>query len=244
MRRLVSSWTNTLTSLGFKRIKAKNRRQTDQRHHKSRMETLEERRMLAGDVIQDDVVRPEWVLTGWEENDTPEQFQVATEYTNEGNAVAVISLVDGLEEYDGTRQELTLELQLGQFAIATQEVGIDLAEQDFRDKFLAQRIEIARAELDSISSAEGADWLARIDATGQFTDLRPKEGAADSVRQDAIRGAAGRLAAIAKRNATSSDVLEDRGNRLSYYRAVSFAAREAEALRAGADSKSQDRNAH
>ena len=71
MRRHAHSWRTLSTKLGFKRGIRRSSRHGADRSRRSRIETLEARQMLAGDL-------PEYVLAGWEDDDTPEQFIVST----------------------------------------------------------------------------------------------------------------------------------------------------------------------
>lgn len=202
MRRFPSSWTNTLTSLGFKRTTKK--RPKSQRN--SRVENLEPRQMLSGDGLVEPL-RPEWVLAGWEENDTPEQFHIATEYGELGNAVAVITLDEQRDEYDGSLQELNLELRLGGTVLATQTVEIDLAEAGFREAFLSERIRNAEAEGNLEEAATLSAWIA--DGTKDAQSLRENTAG---------------LWSVALREAEAGDLLTTRSAALEVYRVAIDAA--------------------
>ncbi len=240
MRHTPNSWTDsTLTALGFRRLSSKERRRrAAQRGRRLRVETLEERRVLDG--AAEELVRPEWVLASRGDDDTTEQYSVSTEYSAQG-AVAVVALKPGLESYDVSLQELVLELRLGKTVVSTQTVAIDLAETDFRGAFLADRVRIATAETDAASLSQTQVWLGKIDAAGEFSDLKPADGAERGAADSASIEAAARLAAIAKREATDGDAVPDVGASIGLYRAIDRAIDEtATARQAVATQADQD----
>ena len=122
MRRFPISWDKTLAQLGFKR--RVNRVKRDHyRRKNSRIEPLEVRAMLSvspGEAPDDqtlsvasfgtdtgrvELLRPEFVLADSAAGDTPDQFEITTEYPDKGSPRAVIKLKEGLERIEPGAQD-------------------------------------------------------------------------------------------------------------------------------------------
>jgi len=176
MRRRPSSWTRTLTALGFKR---KPHQPKADRGRKLRSETLEERRLLTGS-------QPEYVLAAWAEDDSPEAFVVSTEYDANNSAVAVVSLAPDLAEVPSDLQEFTLELRDGDTVIEQQEIKIDFTDSEFQENFYQARLEETLNQVAPANITEAQQWLANLEETGEFTDLDPNDDAAMAERLEAI----------------------------------------------------------
>lgn len=167
MRNTPSSWSDKLLcSLGFRRrLNKKSNRQKAAR--RNRIETLEPRQMLSATPAS----QPEYVLSGWAPDDTPEQFVVSTEYDVQGNAKAIVSLAPGLSDVDTTLQELTLELRDGEEVLQSQEVKIDIADSSFQSQFYQDRLEAALEQVAPASIIEAQQWLSQLTDSGEFSDL-------------------------------------------------------------------------
>lgn len=142
MRRLPSSWSDGfLARLGYRRKKSRRSLQS----RRSLFEALEERAMLSGtpDEGGAPLPRAEYAIVSQvRADDQPsDQFVVRTEYAPSGTAQAVVTLRDGVVEIDDTLHTLQLELRLGTSVLPRQEVLIDIESQQFRDKFLHDRLE-------------------------------------------------------------------------------------------------------
>lgn len=92
-------------------------------------------------------VRVEYVLANPGRGNNPNQFRIETQYDEQGAARAVVRLLEselGGGKLDTTLQELHLELRAGSAVLERQEILIDIADADFRAKFLADRVTAAR----------------------------------------------------------------------------------------------------
>ena len=191
MRRFPISWDKTLAQLGFKR--RVNRVKRDHyRRKNSRIEPLEVRAMLSvspGEAPDDqtlsvasfgtdtgrvELLRPEFVLADSAAGDTPDQFEITTEYPDKGSPRAVIKLKEGLERIDRSLQELTIELRLGESVLSRHEVLIDIADARFVHEFYAARERESAAQTSdveaSVDLATARDWLSEVGADGRFSD--------------------------------------------------------------------------
>ncbi|QDV74516.1 choice-of-anchor Q domain-containing protein [Botrimarina mediterranea] len=269
MRRFPISWDRTLTALGFRR-RFQRVRQNRYGRQSSRLERLEERAMLSATPAQNEetvavganlfqppakLIRPEYVLASSAVGDTPEQFEVTTEYTTQGKPVAVVRLKDGLERVDKSLQKLTLELRLGTTVLAQQEVLIDIAEAQFVHGFRTAREREAAAVTNDteVSATDLQDWVTRIDTDGFFSDLVPAaastlQPALDFIGGGALRtiDAAGnaeslkRLSLIAQ--SQSGDFFLDGAARKNFYGGIEKTLADAKGLRGGLDSEQAAQN--
>ncbi len=166
---------------------------------------------------------PEYVLAGWAEGDTPEQFELSTEYAADGSPRAVLSLKSGLSSIDSSLQELTLELRDGERVIQRQEVLVDIAQPEFREAFLSERLAKARAALPALDSAEKNELVEKLSADGTFADLGSIDRALDTSLD--------RLAALAKREHELGDVLVSTETTARFYEGLRLAGVAVEADR-------------
>ncbi len=161
MRSHPSCWNKTLAQLGFRRKRRKAPKH-DQLRRRSLFEALEQRQMLSGDPLLDPAAEepiqffasgPEFQLL---QPEMPvEDFLSLTE--EERAEVETVFLIDTVQTESGPKaiisfnpnsavgppaglQRLQLELQQNGRVIDTYEILIDIAEESFREQFLADRI--------------------------------------------------------------------------------------------------------
>jgi hypothetical protein len=168
MRSFPSGWSKVLVQLGFRRrvrkpggIKLRARRLT--------VENLEERRVLSA---------APWTATNESEYalasqaldaETPAQmarnfvllesassqyFNVTTAVDASGNPTALITLTPAHEAPTANQHTLTLELRLGETALASYEVSVVLASENFLGAYRADRLSKTLADLAPQSSDE------------------------------------------------------------------------------------------
>ncbi len=253
MRRFPSSWDLTLTRLGFRRRKT--RRKADQRHRRPRLEPLEIRAMLSSDPLVDPndldtvqvssgvgeeavtlIVKPKFVLVQGEPTaDHVPEFEgevieplylLETEYTENGptailrlNPHSAFPIPTGL-------QRLTIELQLGGLPLETFDVLIDVADEEFREKFLDDRIRIAEAETAGADFATLEAWLGEKAAPRVFVNpLAPEHTYSSGAQNGATQSQTPEatvdlLAGLAKRQADTGEVFVDQAERARFYLAL------------------------
>lgn len=106
------------------------------------------------DAEPDAPVRAQYVLANPGRGNNPNQFRIETEFDEKGAARAVVRLLESqlsAGNLDTSLQELHLELRAGSVVLERQEVLIDIAEADFRAKFLQSRVDVAKSAIQNLN---------------------------------------------------------------------------------------------
>ncbi len=182
MRSHPSCWNKTLAQLGFRRKRRKAPKH-DQLRRRSLFEALEQRQMLSGDPLLDPAAEEpiQFVASGPEfqllQPEMPiEDFLSLTE--EERAEVETVFLIETVQTESGPKaiisfnpnsavgppaglQRLQLELQHNGRVIDTYEILIDIAEESFREQFLADRIANIEVNSDVRTLSEATEATTR-----------------------------------------------------------------------------------
>lgn len=188
MRSHPSCWNKTLAQLGFRRKRRKASSKRDYLKRRSLFEQLEARQMLSGDPLLDLSSDETVAAAGIGADNTvvfqskPEFFLVEREYTREElgedlqEELIPMFVVETEQTQSGpkallsfnpaypgtpptTLQEITLELREFGNVFETYDILIDIAEETFREQFLADRIAIHTTDVEKVDTQEKASWL-------------------------------------------------------------------------------------
>ncbi|MCA9233020.1 MAG: hypothetical protein KDA57_20405, partial [Planctomycetales bacterium] len=256
-------WNKTLTQLGFKRKRRKHSRRRDYLSRRSLFEMLEERQMLSGDPLlevttETTVVvagseqlatlgfsQPEYFLThdngsgvsDSQQADVPTLLVVETRY-EEGTPRAILSINPELADSPPTSvQTMLLELRQDGRVIESYQIVVDIAEQSFREQFLADRVSLLAQEIDPVDQTLEEDWfaekrLAKGDdsqaISWEFFNVAEGDSQGDYLAAASPHGtqSVDLLVSLATRQSERRDLLVDGFDRSYFYRQAEQSAQQ------------------